>query len=235
MYVQADQRFRSNPQALKQLYARSRNGEMVPLEQVVRLKETTAPQVISHFNLFRSASLNGSAAPGVSSGEALKEMERIADAEPAAGHGLRVVGHLARGNQGGPAVALIFGLALLLVYLTLAAQYESLVLPFIVLLGRGENATATREFLYVDDAAEGIVLAAERYDGAKPVNLGTGREISIRDLVGLIVEITGFQGDVRWDASQSRTASRDAPWIRVARASCLASKLARHSRMGCGG
>ena len=63
-------------------------------------------------------------------------MERLADAEPAAGHGLRVVGHLARGNQGRSASrCCIFGLALLLVYLTLAAQYESLVLPFIVLLG----------------------------------------------------------------------------------------------------
>ena len=51
---------------------------MVPLEQVVTVKEITAPQVISHFNLFRSATINGSARPGVSSGEALQEMERLA-------------------------------------------------------------------------------------------------------------------------------------------------------------
>ena len=55
VYVQADQNFRSNPQALRQLYARTRTGDMVPLEQVVRMEETTAPQVINHFNLFRSA------------------------------------------------------------------------------------------------------------------------------------------------------------------------------------
>ena len=61
---------------------------------------------------------------------------------------------------------------------------------------------ATREFLYVRDAAEGIVLAAERYDGAEPVNLGAGFEISISDLVALIVKHTGFSGDVVWDASQ---------------------------------
>ena len=67
VYVQADQRYRSNPQALKQLYARARSGEMIPLEQVVQLSETTAPQVINHFNLFRAATMNGSAAPGVSS------------------------------------------------------------------------------------------------------------------------------------------------------------------------
>jgi GDP-L-fucose synthase len=64
------------------------------------------------------------------------------------------------------------------------------------------TGAASREFLYVDDAAEGIVLATERYDGPEPVNLGTGREISIRDLVTLIVDLTGFRGEVRWDASK---------------------------------
>jgi len=135
VYVQADQRFRSNPQALKQLYARSRTGEMIPLEQVVTLKETTAPQVISHFNLFRAASLNGSAAPGVSSGEALKEMERVADQNLPPGMGHAWSGISLEETKAGQQSLYIFGLALVLVYLTLAALYESLVLPFIVLLG----------------------------------------------------------------------------------------------------
>lgn len=64
------------------------------------------------------------------------------------------------------------------------------------------TGSASREFIYVDDAAEGIVLGAERYDGADPVNLGTGREITIRELVGTIVEQTGFDGEVRWDTSK---------------------------------
>jgi GDP-L-fucose synthase len=64
------------------------------------------------------------------------------------------------------------------------------------------TGSASREFLYVDDAAEGIVLAAEHYDGRDPVNLGVGSEITIRDLVGLIVKLTGFRGDVRWDHSK---------------------------------
>ena len=64
------------------------------------------------------------------------------------------------------------------------------------------TGSASREFLYVDDAAEGIVLATERYDDADPVNLGVGREITIRDLVNLIVGITGFVGEVRWDSSK---------------------------------
>jgi GDP-L-fucose synthase len=64
------------------------------------------------------------------------------------------------------------------------------------------TGSASREFLYVDDAAEGIVLGAERYDGADPVNLGVGREITIRELVELIVRLTGFEGELRWDPSK---------------------------------
>jgi HAE1 family hydrophobic/amphiphilic exporter-1 len=135
VYVQADQGFRSTPQSLKQLYARTRTGEMVPLDQVVEVKEVTSPQVISHFNLFRSAPINGSAAPGVSSGEALAEMERIATETLPEGMSYSWSGISLEETKAGQQSVLIFGLALLLVYLTLAAQYESLVLPFIVLLG----------------------------------------------------------------------------------------------------
>jgi len=64
------------------------------------------------------------------------------------------------------------------------------------------DGSPTREFLYVDDAAEGIVLAAEHYNGADPVNLGSGREISIRDLTEVVAQYTGFGGEIRWDASK---------------------------------
>lgn len=71
--------------------------------------------------------------------------------------------------------------------------------PFVEVWGTGR---ATREFLYVDDAADGIVLAAERYDGREPVNLGTGVEISIRELAELIAAETGFNGEIVWDHSK---------------------------------
>jgi hydrophobic/amphiphilic exporter-1 (mainly G- bacteria), HAE1 family len=135
VYVQADQQFRSNPDALKALYARTRAGTMVPLEQVVTAKETTAPQVISHFNLFRAATVNGSAATGVSSGTALRQMETLAERTLPPGFGYAWSGISLEETKAGRQSFIIFGLALLLVYLTLAAQYESLVLPFIVLLG----------------------------------------------------------------------------------------------------
>lgn len=64
------------------------------------------------------------------------------------------------------------------------------------------DGSATREFLYAEDAAEGIVLAAERYDGPEPVNLGSGEEIAIRDLVTLIARLTGFSGSIVWDTEK---------------------------------
>ena len=69
----------------------------------------------------------------------------------------------------------------------------------IVVWGTGK---ATREFLYAEDAAEGIVLATEKYDKEEPVNLGAGFEISIKNLVELICELTGFNGEIEWDASK---------------------------------
>ena len=69
----------------------------------------------------------------------------------------------------------------------------------VVVWGTGQ---ASREFLYVEDAAEGIVLATEKYDKAEPVNLGTGKEITIRDLVALIARLTKFKGKIIWDTSK---------------------------------
>jgi GDP-L-fucose synthase len=68
----------------------------------------------------------------------------------------------------------------------------------VVLWGDG---SPTREFLYVDDCVQGIMLAAERYDDPEPVNLGTGVEISIRDLAATVAEVTGFEGTIEWDVS----------------------------------
>lgn len=64
------------------------------------------------------------------------------------------------------------------------------------------TGSASREFLYVEDAARAIVIATERYDGAEPVNIGTGREIRIRDLVDFIAAITNYSGEIRWDSTK---------------------------------
>jgi outer membrane protein TolC len=135
VYAQADQRFRANPSDLRQLYARASNGQMVPLDTVVRLRETTAPQVISHFNLFRSAEITGNPAPGQSSGQALQTMERLSVQNLPPGFTFAWAGQSLEEIKAGSQAGLIFGLSVIIVYLVLAAQYESWVLPFIILLG----------------------------------------------------------------------------------------------------
>jgi HAE1 family hydrophobic/amphiphilic exporter-1 len=135
VYVQADQRFRASPTSLKQLYARAANGQMIPLESVVRLRETTAPQVISHFNLFRSAEITGNPVRGQSSGQALAAMEDLARTSVPAGFDFAWAGQSLEEKKSGQQAGTIFALSLVLVYLVLAAQYESFILPLIILLG----------------------------------------------------------------------------------------------------
>src|SRR5205823_153984 len=135
VYVQADQGYRAQPNNLKQFYARATNGQMVRLDSVIRLSEGTAPQVISHFNLFRSTEITGAGMPGVSSGEALQTMEQIAHQALPTGFDFAWAGQSLEELKAGQTAGYIFALSLVLVYLVLAAQYESWVLPFIILLG----------------------------------------------------------------------------------------------------
>src|SRR5581483_2010695 len=134
VYVQADQRFRSNPANIERYYARTATGAMMPLSNVVSVHEATAPKSINHFNLFRSAEIDGSAAPGFSSGQALAIMQQLSDRALPQGFSYAWSGISLEEIKAGSQSALIFGLGLLLVYLTLAGQYESLTLPFIILL-----------------------------------------------------------------------------------------------------
>ncbi len=134
VYVQADQQFRSSPKDLKQLYGRALNGQMISLDNVVKVRETTSPQVISHFNLSRSAEISGAAAPGVSSGEAMEAMEEMAKRLPP-GFSFAWAGQSLEEKKSGAQAAGIFALSVILVYLVLAAQYESFILPLIILLG----------------------------------------------------------------------------------------------------
>jgi len=135
VYVQGDQQFRAQPDNLKQYYARAANGDMVALSSVVTVSETTAPAVISHFNLFRSTEITGAAVPGVSSGQALQEMDAIARKTLPAGFDFAWAGLSLEEVKAGSQATYIFALSILLVYLVLAAQYESWVLPLIILLG----------------------------------------------------------------------------------------------------
>src|SRR6202035_5894848 len=80
VYVQADKQFRAEPKDMRQFYVRSDTGAMVPLANLMQVTQTITPQVISHYNLFRSAEIDGAAKPGFSSGEAISAMEEISKA-----------------------------------------------------------------------------------------------------------------------------------------------------------
>ena len=133
VYVQADKQFRSAATNMNQFYVRSDSGAMVPLDNLITITQTTTPQVISHYNLFRSAEIDGSAAPGYSSGQAIAAMEELAKKMPQ-GFSYSWTGLSLEELQAGGTSLILFGLGTLVVYLTLSAQYESFVLPFIVLL-----------------------------------------------------------------------------------------------------
>jgi len=135
VYVQADKQFRAQPRDLRQLYVRSDRGVMIPLDNLVTVSETATPQVISHYNLFRSAEINGTAAPGYSSGQAIAAMQELTKRALPLGMTYSWSGLSLEEIKSGGQSFLLFGLGLLLVYLTLAAQYESFTLPFIILLG----------------------------------------------------------------------------------------------------
>jgi len=134
VYVQADKQFRSRPQDMRQFYVRSDSGAMIPLDNLVSITQTTTPQVISHYNLFRSAEIDGSAAPGFSSGQAISAMEGLSNKTLPQGFTYQWTGLSLEELQSGATSLILFGLGTLVVYLTLSAQYESFVLPFIVLL-----------------------------------------------------------------------------------------------------
>ena len=134
VYLQADSQFRSQAKDIKQYYLRSDAGKMIPLDNLVSVEQTANPQVISHYNLFRSAEIDGNAAPGRSSGQGIADMEALARKTLPNGMTFEWSGLSLEELESGGKAALLFGLGLVVVYLTLAAQYESFVLPFIVLL-----------------------------------------------------------------------------------------------------
>jgi hydrophobic/amphiphilic exporter-1 (mainly G- bacteria), HAE1 family len=134
VYVQADEQFRRTSQDLRQYYVRSDSNQMIPLDNLATVSETSGPQVINHYNLFRSAEIDGSPAPGLSSGQGLEAMTRLFDQTKMPGMTFEWTGLALEEVESAGKAVIIFGLGLLVVYLTLSAQYESFALPFIILL-----------------------------------------------------------------------------------------------------
>ena len=134
VYVQADGDFRSNPKDINKLYVTSADGNLVSLGNLVRLKEFTGPQTITHYNLFRSINIQGSPAPGYSTGQAIAAMEEVAAAQLSPAFGYEWTGTALEEKNSGGQSAIIFGIGLIMAFLVLAAQYESFVDPIIIML-----------------------------------------------------------------------------------------------------
>ncbi|HET6935894.1 MAG TPA: multidrug efflux RND transporter permease subunit [Candidatus Angelobacter sp.] len=134
VYVQAAQQARMTPGDLRKFYVRSNTGQMISLDNLVTIEQSSGPQVISHYNLFRSAEIDGSAAPGVSSSVGLQEMQNLAKKFMIQGMQYSWTGLSLEEIESAGKTILIFGLGIIVVYLTLAALYESFALPFIILL-----------------------------------------------------------------------------------------------------
>ncbi|MDJ0611579.1 MAG: multidrug efflux RND transporter permease subunit [Kiloniellales bacterium] len=132
--VQADHRFRLQPSDIRQLEVRNSAGQMVPIGTLVDVDFVTGPQTILRYNLYPAASITGAAAPGFSSGQALQLMENMATAKLPPSMGFEWTGVSFQEKQVGNEAIIIFALAILLVFLVLAAQYESWTSPAAVIL-----------------------------------------------------------------------------------------------------
>jgi HAE1 family hydrophobic/amphiphilic exporter-1 len=134
VYAQADQPFRMKQSDLHNFYVRSNNSTMVPLDNLATVVNSAGPPVINHYNLFRAVEIDGSAAPGYSSGQGIIAMQQMADQMMMHGMAYQWTGLTLDEIESGGKAIVIFALGILVVYLTLSAQYESFALPFIILL-----------------------------------------------------------------------------------------------------
>jgi len=132
--IQAENAFRLEPDSLRRLYTRNQNNEMVPLNTLLNITETNGPDKVMHYNLYPSADINGVPQPGFSSGQAMALMERLASENLPKQFGYEWTEMALQQQLAGNSAAYIFPLCVLFVFLALAAQYESWVLPAAIIL-----------------------------------------------------------------------------------------------------
>lgn len=199
--VQAEPEFRASPEDIENLDVRDRDGKMVPISSIVTVKEIVGPSVVQRYKLYPSASVTGSAAAGVSSGQALSMMEEMADSRLPLGFGYEWTGMSFQEKQAGSGQAIIFLLAILAVFLVLAAQYESWTSPAAVIA-------------VVPLAALGVVLALV----LRNADNNTYTQIGIVLLVALAsknaILIVEFASQERREGKPIREAARNAARLR---------------------
>ena len=132
--VQAGARYRTRPEDILDLYVKNDRGEMVPFSTFIRLERVYGPEQLTRYNMYTSAMINGEPAPGYSSGQAIAAVDRVAAQELPRGYSFEWSGMTREQILSGNQALYVFGIVLLFVYLLLAAQYESFLLPLPVLL-----------------------------------------------------------------------------------------------------
>jgi HAE1 family hydrophobic/amphiphilic exporter-1/multidrug efflux pump len=133
--IQAEQEFRKTPENIRDIYLRAGDGSMVPMSTLSQATMITGPDILQRYNMFRTAEINGANAPGISTGEALKVAEEVSAKELPQGYGFEWTGVAYQEKEAGGSQGPIFGMAMVFVFLVLAAQYESWAVPFSVLFG----------------------------------------------------------------------------------------------------
>ncbi len=181
--MQADPKERITQESLNHFYIRV-GEEMAPLSQFVKLTKTYGPQSVSRFNLYNSIAINGNAASGYSSGDALKAIERTADEVLPQNYGYELGGISREQASTGNNVIIIFALCIVLVYLILSGMYESLILPFTVILS-------------VPCGLMGSFLFAKIFDLENNIYLQTGLIMLIGLLAKTAILITDYAGERR--------------------------------------
>jgi hydrophobe/amphiphile efflux-1 (HAE1) family protein len=134
VYVQADAGFRMTPEDLDRIYVPSSEGGQSPLSSFCQVRRTSGGDVVTHYNAMDSVQINGSTSPGFSSGQSIADFEKLAADVLPRGYDLEWTGIVLQQLQAGNAAPIVFGLSVIAVFLLLAAQYESWVLPLLVIL-----------------------------------------------------------------------------------------------------
>ena len=133
--VQAEEDFRKTPESINDIYVRSNDNSMVPMSTISKISMTTGPDILQRYNMFRTAEINGANGPGISTGQALDIMEELSAQQLPQGYGFEWTSIAYQEKEAGGTQGPVFGMAMIFVFLVLAAQYESWAVPFSVLLG----------------------------------------------------------------------------------------------------
>ncbi|MDJ0635257.1 MAG: efflux RND transporter permease subunit [Xenococcaceae cyanobacterium MO_188.B29] len=134
VYAQAEAANRSNPDDINHLYVRSRDGELIQLSNLLDVQKISYPPIVSNYNVYPAIKVNVAPAPGYSSGQVITAMEEVAEATLQPGFGYEWTNTAAEEKTAGGAAPMVFGLAFVMVFLVLAAQYESYIDPLIIML-----------------------------------------------------------------------------------------------------